>query len=57
VPSTSPSALPSTARRVSSRTVAAHPEPDWSRLRNGVVVFDDLGELLPVRVPVGARAA
>ena len=27
--------------------VSAHPEQGWSLLCNGVVVFDDLGELLP----------
>jgi hypothetical protein len=27
--------------------VAAHPEQGWSLLCNGVVVFDDYGELLP----------
>lgn len=27
--------------------VAAHPEQGWSLLCNGVIVFDDTGELLP----------
>ncbi len=27
--------------------VAAHPEQGWSLLCNGVVLFDDSGELLP----------
>jgi hypothetical protein len=27
--------------------VAAHPEQGWSLLCNGVVLFDDTGELLP----------
>jgi len=27
--------------------VAAHPEQGWSLLCNGVIVFDDLGEILP----------
>jgi hypothetical protein len=27
--------------------VAAHPEQGWSLLCNGVVLFDDMGELLP----------
>jgi hypothetical protein len=27
--------------------VATHPEQGWSLLCNGVVVFDDTGELLP----------
>jgi len=33
--------------RLAARTVAAHPEQGWSLLRNGVVLFDDNGELLP----------
>ena len=32
--------------RHAARTVAAHPEQGWSLLCNGVVVFDDNGELL-----------
>ena len=31
-----------------ARTVASHPEQGWSLLCNGVVLFDDGGELLPV---------
>lgn len=30
-----------------ARTIASHPEQGWSLLCNGVVVFDDGGELLP----------
>ena len=30
-----------------ARTVAAHPEQGWSLLCNGVVLFEDTGELLP----------
>jgi len=30
-----------------ARTVAAHPEQGWRLLCNGVIVFDDTGELLP----------
>jgi hypothetical protein len=30
-----------------ARVVASHPEQGWSLLCNHVVVFDDLGELLP----------
>lgn len=41
-----------------AHTVAAHPEQGWSLLCNGVVVFDDLGELLPTPVvPPVVRAA
>ena len=30
-----------------ARTVTTHPEQGWSLLCNGVVLFDDYGELLP----------
>jgi hypothetical protein len=30
-----------------ARTVAFHPEQGWSLLCNGVILFDDTGELLP----------
>lgn len=33
--------------REAARTVARHPEQGWSLLCNGVVLFDDTGELLP----------
>jgi Family of unknown function (DUF5999) len=33
--------------RDAARTVASHPEQGWSLLCNGVIVFDDLGEILP----------
>ena len=33
--------------RDAARTVACHPEQGWSLLCNGVIVFDDLGGLLP----------
>ena len=33
--------------RDAAHTVAAHPEQGWSLLCNGVIVFDDLGEILP----------
>ncbi len=33
--------------REAARVVAAHPEQGWSLLCNGVLVFDDTGELLP----------
>jgi hypothetical protein len=35
------------ADRDAARTVSAHPEQGWSLLCNGLVVFDDLGALLP----------
>ena len=33
--------------REAARIVANHPEQGWSLLCNGVVLFDDTGELLP----------
>jgi hypothetical protein len=33
--------------REAARTIASHPEQGWSLLCNGVVLFDDTGELLP----------
>ena len=33
--------------RLAARAVACHPEQGWSLLCNGVVLFDDGGELLP----------
>jgi hypothetical protein len=30
-----------------ARVVASHPEQGWSLLCNGVILFDDTGELLP----------
>jgi hypothetical protein len=33
--------------REAARTVSCHPEQGWSLLCNGVVVFEDTGELLP----------
>ncbi|MQA01293.1 MAG: hypothetical protein GEV07_00725 [Streptosporangiales bacterium] len=36
-----------TSEREAARTVASHPEQGWSLLCNGVVLFEDTGELLP----------
>ncbi len=33
--------------REAAHTVSSHPEQGWSLLCNGVVLFDDTGELLP----------
>jgi len=38
---------PDSTDRDAAHTVAAHPEQGWSLLCNGVVLFDDTGELLP----------
>ena len=33
--------------RDAAHTLVVHPEQGWSLLCNGVIVFDDLGEILP----------
>ncbi len=33
--------------REAARTLSSHPEQGWSLLCNGIVLFDDTGELLP----------
>jgi hypothetical protein len=33
--------------REAATVIAAHPEQGWTLLCNGVVLFDDTGELLP----------
>ncbi|MGC5014289.1 DUF5999 family protein [Streptosporangium sp. DT93] len=33
--------------REAARPVSSHPEQGWTLLCNGVVLFDDTGELLP----------
>jgi hypothetical protein len=33
--------------RDAARTIVCHPGQGWSLLCNGVIVFDDTGELLP----------
>ncbi|MGP4029516.1 DUF5999 family protein [Actinomadura sp. 3N407] len=38
---------PDAVDREAARTVASHPEQGWSLLCNGIVVFEDTGELLP----------
>jgi len=53
-----PRCPPATASdRDAARTVAAHPEQGWSLLCNGVVLFEDTGELLPGGGAVPPRRA
>ena len=33
--------------REAARTLISHPEQGWSLLCNGIVIFEDTGELLP----------
>ena len=41
--------------RDAAHVVAAHPEQGWSLLCNGIVLFEDFGELLPDGKSIGAR--
>jgi hypothetical protein len=41
--------------REAAARVAAHPEQGWSLLCNGVVLFEDTGELLPDGRVIGPR--
>ena len=38
--------------REAARTVATFPEQGWSLLCNGVIVFEDTGEILPDGSPI-----
>ena len=40
-----------------ARVVASHPEQGWSLLCNGVVTFDDTGEILPDRRVIAPHRA
>ena len=44
------------ADRAAARVIVAHPEQGWSLLCNGVVLFDDAGQLLPDGQMVPSRA-
>ncbi len=46
-PHTTPCPTADDVDRDAARVVAAHPEQGWVLLCNGVVRFDDTGELLP----------
>lgn len=37
----------SAADREAARTVVSHPDQGWSLLCNGIILFEDTGELLP----------
>ncbi|MDT7575194.1 MAG: hypothetical protein QOH17_1527 [Pseudonocardiales bacterium] len=43
--------------RDAAHVIAAHPEQGWSLLCNGVVLFEDFGELLPDGQSCAARRA
>jgi hypothetical protein len=41
--------------RAAAQVVASHPEQGWSLLCNGVLEFDDLGEILPDGYAIAPR--
>ncbi len=43
--------------RDAAHVLASHPEQGWSLLCNGIVLFEDFGELLPNGTSCGARRA
>jgi hypothetical protein len=43
--------------RDAARVISSHPEQGWSLLCNGVVLFEDTGELLPDGRVVAPRRA
>lgn len=43
--------------RSAARSVASHPDQGWNLLCNGVVLFDDGGELLPASSGITVTAA
>jgi len=43
--------------RDAAHVIAAHPEQGWSLLCNGIVLFEDFGELLPSGESCAARRA
>jgi Family of unknown function (DUF5999) len=46
-PHTPPCPEASALDREAARTIISHPEQGWSLLCNGIVIFEDTGELLP----------
>ena len=46
-PHTPPCPDATASDREAAHTIASHPEQGWSLLCNGVVIFEDTGELLP----------
>jgi len=51
-PHTPPCPDASRLDREAARTIISHPEQGWSLLCNGIVVFEDTGELLPDGEPI-----
>lgn len=45
------------ADRDAAHVIRSHPEQGWSLLCNGIVLFEDTGEILPSGACVSARRA
>ncbi len=52
-----PCPAPDDVDREAARIVATHPEQGWSLLCNGIVLFEDCGEILPDGHCIHARRA
>jgi len=53
---TPPCPVADASDRDAARVMHSHPEQGWSRLCNGIICFDDSGELLPSGVALAPRA-
>lgn len=53
----SPCPPPTAPDRDAAHVLVSHPEQGWSLLCNGVVLFEDTGELLPDGQSIAARRA
>jgi hypothetical protein len=53
----SPCPPPTATDRDAAHVLVSHPEQGWSLLCNGVVLFEDTGELLPDGRSIAARRA
>jgi hypothetical protein len=51
-PHSPPCPEPKAPDREAAKTIISHPEQGWSLLCNGVVMFEDTGELLPARTTI-----
>ena len=56
-PHTPPCPEPKAPDREAAKTIISHPEQGWSLLCNGIVLFEDSGEILPDGHCVHARRA
>ena len=48
---------PSAHDRLAAHTIVSHPEQGWSLLCNGIVIFEDTGQILPDGTAEGPHRA